>query len=118
MQKHRCSLGTSWRGRDCDDDDPDVHPGRTAKDGDAQRDSNCNGIYGKPTSGEETYEEKFCGGRKHYGVVMIGDSAGAHFHMPEAWYEEIVPLRRISRNLLISTDFECHSLFPGLTLLN
>lgn len=79
--------GTSWRGRDCDDKDTDVYPGRTPLDGDAEKDSNCNGIFGKPKDGNQTYEERFCGGTKHYGVAILGDSAGAHFHMPEAWFD-------------------------------
>jgi len=79
--------GSSWRGRDCNDDDPETYPGRRPRKGDADRDSNCNGIHGKPDGEDKTYEEKFCDGTRQFGIVMLGDSAGAHFHMPEAWFD-------------------------------
>ena len=83
-------LGSSWRGRDCDDADHETYPGRRPKNGDAERDFNCNGIHGKAEGGDQTYEEKFCSGSQQFGVVILGDSAGAHFHMPEAWYGPIL----------------------------
>ena len=78
-------LGASWRGRDCDDGDVETYPGRLPLDGDRAKDSDCNGISGKPNDVNQTYEELLCGGTRHYGVAILGDSAGAHFHMPEAW---------------------------------
>lgn len=31
------------------------------------------------------YEEQFCGGSKPRGIILFGDSAGAHFHIPAKW---------------------------------
>ena len=76
--------GTSWRGKDCNDLDPDVYPGRHTED-DAFFDTNCNGIYGTDPSTGKTYEEMWCKGTGQRGTVLLGDSAGAHFHIPPAW---------------------------------
>uniref|UniRef100_A0A8D2P0J5 Acyloxyacyl hydrolase n=1 Tax=Zosterops lateralis melanops TaxID=1220523 RepID=A0A8D2P0J5_ZOSLA len=67
--------GYHWRGRDCNDKNTTVYPvllptlsllqqGVDPKDG-------------------IPYEEKFCKDSK--GVVLLGDSAGAHFHIPPEW---------------------------------
>ncbi|PIK38283.1 putative acyloxyacyl hydrolase-like [Apostichopus japonicus] len=77
--------GTHFRGRDCDDVDSSVHPGKRAIDGDRHRDSNCNGIYGVDPKTGKTYEELLCDGTGQLGVILLGDSAGAHFHIPENW---------------------------------
>lgn len=34
----------------------------------------------------KTYEEELCKGSGQQGVVVIGDSVGAHFHAPEEWF--------------------------------
>jgi len=31
------------------------------------------------------YEEVLCGDSKPRGVLLLGDSAGAHFHIPRQW---------------------------------
>ena len=76
--------GTSWRGRDCSDLDREVHPGRRTSD-DAVFDTNCNGIFGVDPDTGETYEKQWCEGTGQMGTVLLGDSAGAHFHIPPAW---------------------------------
>lgn len=76
--------GTSWRGKDCNDFDADVHPGRRTTD-DAVFDSNCNGIFGVDGDTGQTYEEKWCKETGQMGTVLLGDSAGAHFHIPPEW---------------------------------
>nr|XP_006816952.1 PREDICTED: acyloxyacyl hydrolase-like [Saccoglossus kowalevskii] len=77
--------GSSWRGKDCDDSRAAVHPGARPVDWDRYEDSNCNGIYGvDPVSGKP-YEQLFCGDSKPMGVGLLGDSAGAHFHIPAEW---------------------------------
>ena len=74
--------GTDWRGRDCDDTDAGAYPGR-ASDGDAARDSNCNGIVGVEPGSGVPYETLFCSGADApMGVAILGDSAAAHFHLP------------------------------------
>ena len=53
--------GSAWRGRDCDDADADVRPGRRPIAGDASVvDSNCNGIFGVDEKGDP-YETTLCG---------------------------------------------------------
>lgn len=76
--------GSSWRGRDCSDFDSDVRPGKRTT-GDAIFDTNCNGIFGIDPSSGETYEKMWCEGTGQMGAVLLGDSAGAHFHIPPSW---------------------------------
>ncbi|XP_065191939.1 acyloxyacyl hydrolase-like [Sycon ciliatum] len=77
--------GSSWRGKDCDDVSSNVHPGRKARDGDKLFDSNCNGISGVDHETGKTYEDMWCNGTGQSGVALLGDSIGAHFHIPPAW---------------------------------
>ena len=73
--------GSSWRGKDCNDLDANIHPGKISN-GDAVFDSNCNGVFGIDTSTGRTYEDQWCNGTNQMGVVVLGDSVGAHFHIP------------------------------------
>ena len=74
--------GTSWRGKDCNDLDNKVYPGRG--DGhDSLVDTNCNGIYGIDADSGESYEDLWCNGTQAMGSVILGDSVGAHFHVPQ-----------------------------------
>ncbi|XP_067932650.1 acyloxyacyl hydrolase-like [Watersipora subatra] len=80
--------GVSWKGKDCDDTDKDVYPGRKPKLlHDVSYDSNCNGIWGFDNQTGKSYEEQFCDGTGQIGVVVIGDSVGAHFHAPQEWFD-------------------------------
>jgi acyloxyacyl hydrolase len=73
--------GGDWRGRDCNDADATVYPGRKNTTQPASVDHNCNGIYGGNSSG--SYEDMFCSGpNAPMGVAILGDSAAAHFHIP------------------------------------
>ena len=76
--------GTSWRGKDCNDADSNIYPGHYTTD-DAVLDTNCNGIYGVDPDSGETYESLWCNGTGQMGAVILGDSAGAHFHIPPSW---------------------------------
>ena len=76
--------GTSWRGKDCNDLDANVYPGKYTTD-DVVFDSNCNGIYGVEAATGKTYESLWCEGTGQMGTVLLGDSAGAHFHIPPTW---------------------------------
>lgn len=76
--------GAYWRGKDCNDIDKQVYPGRSSTD-DAIFDTNCNGIMGIDPSTRMTYEEQWCNGTVPMGTVVLGDSAGAHFHIPPSW---------------------------------
>ncbi|KGL81593.1 Acyloxyacyl hydrolase, partial [Tinamus guttatus] len=77
--------GYHWRGRDCNDKNATVYPGRRPDNWDVNSDSNCNGIWGVDPKDGIPYEEKFCKGADSRGVVLLGDSAGAHFHIPPEW---------------------------------
>lgn len=77
--------GYHWRGRDCNDSDETAYPGRRPDNWDAHRDSNCNGIWGVDPKDGIPYEKKFCEGSQPRGIVLLGDSAGAHFHIPPEW---------------------------------
>ncbi|NXL60023.1 AOAH hydrolase, partial [Chordeiles acutipennis] len=77
--------GYHWRGRDCNDKNTTVYPGRRPDNWDVNSDSNCNGIWGVDPKDGIPYEEKFCKGADSQGVVLLGDSAGAHFHIPPEW---------------------------------
>ncbi len=74
--------GTSWRGKDCNDLNDNHYPGRISNNGDPIYDSNCNGVFGLDISTDRTYEDQWCNGTNQMGVVVLGDSAGAHFHIP------------------------------------
>ncbi|XP_020643812.3 acyloxyacyl hydrolase isoform X1 [Pogona vitticeps] len=77
--------GYYWRGRDCDDTESSVHPGRRPDNWDAKKDSNCNGIWGVDPKDGIPYEQKFCNGTDSKGIIILGDSAAAHFHIPPEW---------------------------------
>lgn len=78
--------GSHWRGADCSDADSSIYPGRR----DASRhnesvDHDCNGIFGSDPGSGQSYEEKFCKDTQRRGLIHIGDSATAHFHLPPQW---------------------------------
>jgi acyloxyacyl hydrolase len=75
--------GYHWRGADCNEFSSKVYPGR--KSGNQARDHDCNGIFGSDTKGK-SLEEKLCGNSTRLGVVVAGDSAGAHFSIPEKFF--------------------------------
>jgi hypothetical protein len=81
--EHKELRGSHWRGTDCNDVLPDVYPGRKETDHPHSVDHNCNGISGQDAKG--SYEEQFCEGSGQRGLVMLGDSATAHFHLPPQW---------------------------------
>jgi acyloxyacyl hydrolase len=74
--------GYAWRGRDCNDQRLDFHPGARPVDNDVNMDSNCNGIKGIDTQSNHSYEELLCSNSHPRGIVLLGDSVGAHFSIP------------------------------------
>ena len=76
--------GAYWRGKDCNDLDPKIYPGRGTSN-DEVIDSNCNGILGIDSTTGKAYEEQWCNGTQPMGTILLGDSAGAHFHIPPSW---------------------------------
>ncbi|KAM7121544.1 acyloxyacyl hydrolase [Molossus nigricans] len=77
--------GYHWRGRDCNDSNKMAYPGRRPDNWDVHQDSNCNGIWGVDPKDGIPYEKKFCEGSEPRGIILLGDSAGAHFHIPPEW---------------------------------
>merc|ERR1712136_178219 len=77
--------GYWWNGLDCNDRDAEVYPGRKPTNGDKRSDSNCNGIRGQDFFGQPL-EEKFCANHPAKGIAILGDSASAHFSLPENWF--------------------------------
>uniref|UniRef100_A0A7N5JGW9 Acyloxyacyl hydrolase n=1 Tax=Ailuropoda melanoleuca TaxID=9646 RepID=A0A7N5JGW9_AILME len=77
--------GYHWRGRDCNDRNKMAYPGRRPDNWDVHEDSNCNGIWGVDPKDGIPYEKKFCEGSQPRGIIFLGDSAGAHFHISPEW---------------------------------
>lgn len=76
--------GSDWRGKDCNDNDANVYPGRSVDTAGPLADHNCNGIQGVAADGQ-SYEDKFCANSSQRGIIIFGDSATAHFRIPPAW---------------------------------
>nr|CAD7601809.1 unnamed protein product [Timema genevievae] len=83
---YEAARGSHWRGRDCADWNDNIYPGRLPVSEDIYEDSNCNGIFGKNPDTGTAYETELCNCTVSRGVIYLGDSVGAHFHMPEAWF--------------------------------
>jgi len=79
--------GDYWRGKDCNDGNGEVYPGRKPLNNDTMFDSNCNGIHGRDLASGESFENLFCNTTNSFGVISLGDSASAHFHIPPAYLE-------------------------------
>jgi len=93
--------GWHWNGYDCNDKRNDenavnVYPGRSPElnGWDGVYDSNCNGISGNNDTTGIPFEQELCEDTPGRGVLILGDSASAHFHIPmnyvtpETWDED------------------------------
>merc|ERR1712136_189879 len=100
--------GAYWRGRDCNDSDPDVYPGRKPVDFDQDKDHNCNGIFGKDEDTNQAYEEAFCSGSNPRGIINLGDSASAHFRVPGSYFEAASLSKETFKDvkLLLTNEFD------------
>jgi len=76
--------GYHWRGGDCNDAVENIYPGRKTSNYPDSVDHNCNGIHGHNNKGT-SYEDLFCKETPPFGTIILGDSAGAHFHIPSSW---------------------------------
>ena len=77
--------GYHWKGTDCDELNSNIYPGR--KEGKNKViDHDCNGIYGKSNSTGKAFESVLCENTNRLGVAVVGDSAGAHFSIPEKYF--------------------------------
>ena len=79
--------GSSWRGKDCNDVNAQVHPGAKSIGGDATLDHNCNGIFGLNPGSGQPWEDELCNDTQRLGIAVLGDSISAHFHIPEQWLD-------------------------------
>jgi acyloxyacyl hydrolase len=77
--------GGNWRGRDCNDFDHNIYPGRIEGGTRPMIDENCNGISGINKDSGFSWETELCNGTDAKGIAVLGDSAGAHFHIPVDW---------------------------------
>ncbi len=62
-----------------------MYPGRKSWAGNQGYDYNCNGIWGFGLN-RKPLKEKYCKDSGQIGVAVIGDSAGAHFSIPEKYF--------------------------------
>jgi acyloxyacyl hydrolase len=92
--------GSDWRGKDCNDRDPHTRPGLFPVNGDAEADSNCNGISGVNPATGIPYETELCANTGALGTVVLGDSASAHFHIPPAFFMPATWGNHTFRNIL------------------
>ena len=44
-------------------------------------------FQGSDPRSTQPYEDELCGGTEPRGVAILGDSVGAHFHLPEEWFD-------------------------------
>jgi len=96
--------GSDWRGKDCNDWDATVYPGRQVTSQGPNVDHNCNGIYGVDTQGR-SYEDLFCSNSGARGLIALGDSATAHFRIPPTWFTGATFNTSTFNNLLpVATD--------------
>ncbi|KAL5022217.1 hypothetical protein ScPMuIL_001372 [Solemya velum] len=112
--------GSSWRGKDCDDGNTHRHPGAIPIGNDTEIDSNCNGIYGRdPTTGE-SYENLFCKDVPQHGIAILGDSLGAHFHIPAEWLTATELSEEIFENLpfVLENEFDWPELSSSTGYMN
>lgn len=79
--------GSSWRGGDCSDLDDAIYPGRMVSTHGPDVDHNCNGIKGVDPASGKAWEDELCGGEyAGLGLIVIGDSVGAHFDLPYQYF--------------------------------
>ncbi len=97
--------GYYWRGRDCDDHNTDIYPGRHSTD-DAEVDTNCNGIKGTDPDTGLTYESLWCNDTQQMGVVVLGDSASAHFRIPPSWLTSKEMSEEAYRDIIMALENE------------
>lgn len=97
--------GYFWRGKECNDHNKDIYPGRHTVD-DANADTNCNGIFGVEPNSGQTYESLWCSGSQQMGTIVLGDSASAHFHIPPSWVTSREMSKEAFKDLLLVLENE------------
>jgi len=110
--------GSNWRGKDCNDNDANIYPGRKTDPYPGKGiDFNCNGISGMDAATGKSNKEALCGNSKQLGVVVFGDSAGAHAEVPTAWVDgtqwSTETLKDLVSTLLMEADLPHFSGYTG-----
>jgi acyloxyacyl hydrolase len=98
--------GANWRGKDCNDIHSYIYPGRIDNGDYPYVDMNCNGIYGIDEKTGLSYEKLFCKDSENIGVIVLGDSAGAHFEIPSDYMTASHINKSTFRNLLDVLEME------------
>lgn len=110
--------GYSWRGRDCDDHNAGIRPGtKFDPNSDPNIDWNCNGIYGIDPASGLPWEEELCANTQPYGIVQLGDSASAHFHIPPS-YMNVTQVRKKWRDKQVADTHVANSQWADNTFAN
>jgi acyloxyacyl hydrolase len=78
--------GFDWRGKDCNDFNDKIYPGRKEETGEKGTDYNCNGIKGIDQLTKKTWKEILCFNTGQQGIVVLGDSIGAHFSINPKYF--------------------------------
>lgn len=81
--------GTNWRGKDCNDLDQNIYPGRRVPGYSKFIDYNCNGIDGKDPQTGLDYETELCANTNQLGVGVLGGSACSHFAIRDKWVDYV-----------------------------
>jgi acyloxyacyl hydrolase len=79
--------GSNWRGKDCNDLDKHIYPGRKIPGYNKYIDYNCNGISGQDPRTGIDYESELCANTNQLGVGVIGGSACSHFAIRDKWVD-------------------------------
>ena len=93
--------GYWWRGLDCAGRQETTYPGRQPENDDRFQDSNCNGLSGVDSFGD-SIERKYCAQYESKGIAVLGDSASAHFGIPERWMRPSEFNEKTFENLFLS----------------
>ncbi|GAU99104.1 hypothetical protein RvY_10148 [Ramazzottius varieornatus] len=104
FSKSNILRGADWRGKDCGEGNAAIYPGRKPNQGDNFVDSNCNGIKGFDAESQMTWEEKLCGDSQAKGVIALGDSVTANFHVPAEWFNATILSKEWLENMTYLMD--------------
>lgn len=109
--------GSNWRGKDCNDENPNIYPGAKISFQDPASDYNCNGISGRDPVTNHTYKDLFCRDSGQLGVAVVGGSACSHFVIREKWLDwkhiQRDSYKDLLKGLLNELDWPHHSWATG-----
>jgi acyloxyacyl hydrolase len=109
----RTLRGYAWRGADCNDQNADIYAGRSKTTLGPNVDHDCNGISGTDSKTGKSWEDVLCANTTRMGTILLGDSAGAHFHVPPSWVNSTEIDADVYLNLLQVAENEID--WPGMS---